>query len=259
MTDAAALRARMYGEDDLSSLPVFAGGFINYGYWRGIPIDGPISQEQRVDSQLALYRLVYADLAGLRALEVGPGTGAGPGWAFAACGPAELHGVDLHPEQVRRCLDRNADAVAEAGGRFTFRQGAADALPFDDGAVDAVVSLEAAQHFDDLAGFAREAHRVLVPGGRLTVTTFFAPDASTAGRCPRCWNRSAPGSTASTRCRGSSPTSPPRASPTSPRSPSASTCGRGWTRGSPSSGTPRARGRAATSPRGATVCSTTTW
>ncbi|GAA4418030.1 hypothetical protein GCM10023148_16350 [Actinokineospora soli] len=174
----------MYGEDDLSSLPVFAGGFINYGYWRGIPIDGPISQEQRVDSQLALYRLVYADLAGLRALEVGPGTGAGPGWAFAACGPAELHGVDLHPEQVRRCLDRNADAVAEAGGRFTFRQGAADALPFDDGAVDAVVSLEAAQHFDELAGFAREAHRVLVPGGRLTVTTFFAPDASTAGALP---------------------------------------------------------------------------
>lgn len=178
MTDAAGLRARMYGEDDLSSLPVFAGGFINYGYWRGIPLDHPISQEHRVESQLALYRLVYADLAGLRVVEVGPGTGVGPGWAFAECGPAELHGVDLHMEQVQRCLETNADAV---GDRLTFRQGAADALPFDDGAADAVVSLEAAQHFDDLAGFARESFRVLGPGGRLVVATFFIPDAATAG------------------------------------------------------------------------------
>lgn len=175
----------MYGEDDLSSLPVFAGGFINFGYWRGIPLDPPISVRQRVDSQLALYRLVYADLAGLRVLEVGPGTGVGPAWAFAECAPAELHGVDLHPEQVRRAAERNADAVAAAGGRFTFRQGAADALPFPDRSVDAVVSLEAAQHFDDLAGFAREARRVLAPGGRLTVTTFFAPDPATRGALPR--------------------------------------------------------------------------
>ncbi|MGW5053352.1 methyltransferase domain-containing protein [Actinokineospora sp. NPDC004072] len=184
MDDARALRAKMYGEDDLSSLPVFAGGFINYGYWRGIPLEPPISAERRVASQLALYRLIYADLAGLRVLEVGPGTGVGPGWAFAECGPAELHGVDLHPEQVQRCAERNADAIAAAAGRFTFRQGAADALPFPDGAVDAVVSLEAAQHFDDLAGFAREAHRVLVGGGRLKVTTFFAPDPATRGSLP---------------------------------------------------------------------------
>ncbi|WP_229787148.1 class I SAM-dependent methyltransferase [Actinokineospora fastidiosa] len=185
MEDARALRARMYGEDDLSSVPVFAGGFINYGYWRGIPVDRPISEADRVRSQLALYRLVYADLAGRRVLEVGPGTGVGPGWAFAECGPAELHGVDLHPEQVQRCAERNAAAIAAAGGRFTFRQGAADALPFPDAAVDAVVSVEAAQHFDDLAGFAREAHRVLVDGGVLKVATFFVPDAATVGSLPR--------------------------------------------------------------------------
>jgi MPBQ/MSBQ methyltransferase len=185
MTDVAALRAKMYGEDDLSSLPVFAGGFINYGYWRGIPLDGPISEEQRVESQLALYRLVYADLAGATVVEVGPGTGVGPGWAFAECGPAELHGVDLHEEQVRRCLERNREAVAASGGRLSFRQGAADALPFGDGAADAVVSVEAAQHFDDLGGFAREAFRVLVPGGKLVVATFFVPHESVVGTLPR--------------------------------------------------------------------------
>ena len=181
MTDAAALRAKMYGEDDLSSFRLFAGGFINYGLWRGIPLDEPISVERRVESQLALYRLAYEGLAGLRVLEVGPGTGVGAGWAFAECGPAELHGVDLHAEQVLRCAERNRAAIEAAAGRFTFRRGAADALPFADGAVDAVVSVEAAQHFDDLAGFAREAFRVLVPGGRLLVTTFFIPDAATAG------------------------------------------------------------------------------
>ena len=62
------LRARMYGPQDLSSLPLFAGGFINFGYWRGIPLDGELSVEQRISSQQQLYRLV------LRALDVSSGS-----------------------------------------------------------------------------------------------------------------------------------------------------------------------------------------
>ena len=57
------LRARMYGPQDLSSLPLFAGGFINFGYWRGIPLDGELSVEQRISSQQQLYRLPLARIS----------------------------------------------------------------------------------------------------------------------------------------------------------------------------------------------------
>jgi len=55
------------------------------------------------------------------------------------------------------------------------RQGSALELPYDDGKFDKCYSVEAAQHFEGLAAFAAEAHRVLKPGGRLAVTTFFPP------------------------------------------------------------------------------------
>ncbi|MGH3863844.1 hypothetical protein [Actinokineospora sp.] len=96
--DAPVLRARMYGEDDLSSLPVFAGGFINFGFWQDLAADQPITVEQRVESQFALYRLVFERLGvGERdaVLEIGSGTGVGAAWAFTEFGPRELHGVDL--------------------------------------------------------------------------------------------------------------------------------------------------------------------
>ncbi|WP_436494389.1 class I SAM-dependent methyltransferase [Actinokineospora sp. HUAS TT18] len=169
--DAVALRAKMYGTDDLSSLPVFAGGFINFGYWRDIPIDGDVTVEQRVDSQLALYRLVV-DRLGVGAadsvVEIGSGTGVGAAWAFAEVGPREWCGVDLSPDQVRR-------ANAHATGGLSFHQGAATALPFPDNRFDVAFSLEAAQHMDDIAGFTQQAARVLRPGGRFAVCTFFAP------------------------------------------------------------------------------------
>ncbi|MDQ3403955.1 MAG: class I SAM-dependent methyltransferase, partial [Actinomycetota bacterium] len=173
MSDAAARRAKMYGEDDLSSLPVFAGGFINYGYWRDIPLgDGDITLEQRVRSQLELYRLVFTDIgvgAADRVLEVGCGLGVGGTWALTEFGAAEMHGVDLSPAQLARARQRNP------GSAMAFHEGAANALPFGDSEFDVVVSLEAAQHFDDLPGFAASARRVLRPGGRLAVTTFFLP------------------------------------------------------------------------------------
>ncbi|MGQ0840546.1 class I SAM-dependent methyltransferase [Actinokineospora sp.] len=187
--DAPTLLARMYGEDDLSSLPVFAGGFINFGYWRDIPLGpGEITVAQRVCSQLALYRLVFGEVevsAEDRVLEVGCGLGIGGTWAATELGAGELHGVDLNPAQVARASERNAAAIAAAGGRLTFRQGAAEAIPFPDNTFDVAVSLEAAQHFADLAGFAAQAHRVLAPGGRLAVATFFLPDADHLGELPR--------------------------------------------------------------------------
>ncbi|MFD0199697.1 MULTISPECIES: class I SAM-dependent methyltransferase [Saccharothrix] len=177
MGDLTEVR-RVYGPGDLAALPVFAGGFINFGYWAGIPLDGELTVEQRIASQEALYDLVVDELGigpGDRVLEVGSGRGLGARRVLRR-DPALVRGVDLVPEQVARAREVNDDP------RVAFVQGACDDLPFRGASFDALLSVEAAQHFEDVAGFARESARVLVPGGRFAVTTFFTrtPDAGDA-------------------------------------------------------------------------------
>ncbi|WSF37011.1 methyltransferase domain-containing protein [Streptomyces sp. NBC_01351] len=168
-----------YGPADLSSVPVFAGGFINFGYWQAIDLTGPLSVADRVRSQQDLYRHVLGSAApveGRRMLEVGCGLGVGCALALWEYAPAHLTGMDIHPQQLERARQANA-ALLEAGpARMRFVRGAAERMPFGDGEFDRVYSVEAAQHFDDLDAFAREAARVLRPGGRVVVASFFTPD-----------------------------------------------------------------------------------
>jgi MPBQ/MSBQ methyltransferase len=173
----AQLRAQMYGPNDLSQLPIFAGGFINFGYWRDISTDGPISVSQRIESQRAMYRLIADDLGispADRVLEVGFGRGLGSVLIANSYRPAEMHGIDLSPEQVERAHQLNADTLAAYRGRLAFRHGAAEDIPFPDNHFTKLISVEAAQHFEDIPGFVNEAARVLAPGGRLSVVSFFA-------------------------------------------------------------------------------------
>jgi ubiquinone/menaquinone biosynthesis C-methylase UbiE len=74
------------------------------------------------------------------------------------------------PEQVARAREANTDP------RLTFEQGSASAIPFPDGSFNRLLSVEAAQHFEDIPGFARESHRVLEPVGRFALATFFVAD-----------------------------------------------------------------------------------
>ncbi|MEV5841391.1 class I SAM-dependent methyltransferase [Streptomyces sp. NPDC051985] len=171
-----AVRA-VYGDQDLSSAPAFGGGFINFGHWEGISLDRPLTAEDRVRSQRDLYRCVLGALdgAGARGVEVGCGLGVGAVLAVEEFGFASVTGLDIHPEQVERARRANAGLLARAPERLGFACGAAERMPFGDGEFDRLYSVEAAQHFRDLAAFAREAARVLRPGGRLAVTSFFVP------------------------------------------------------------------------------------
>jgi ubiquinone/menaquinone biosynthesis C-methylase UbiE len=77
---------------------------------------------------------------------------------------------DLSPEIVYGC-DPSAGMLEKARARSaTVRwiEGAAERLPLEDGAVDAVVSTEAFQFFDQPAAL-REFHRVLEPGGHVAI------------------------------------------------------------------------------------------
>ncbi|MHB1294325.1 MAG: class I SAM-dependent methyltransferase [Anaerolineae bacterium] len=72
---------------------------------------------------------------------------------------ADVHGVDL-----------DAAKVEEAGRTLpNIRVGSAEELPYPDGFFDVVLSHEVLEHVDDDRAAAREAYRVLKPGGRLVV------------------------------------------------------------------------------------------
>lgn len=168
-----------YGPADLSAKTIFAGGFINFGYWRAVDLDAPLGEADRIRSQEDLYRHVL-NLAGpledAKVLEVGCGLGMGCALALREYAPAAVTGMDIHPQQLQRARSAHAALLMREQGRLRFAQGAAERMPFADGEFDAVVSVEAAQHFPDLAAFAAETARVLRPGGRVAVASFFTVD-----------------------------------------------------------------------------------
>ncbi|GAO12862.1 putative methyltransferase [Streptomyces lydicamycinicus] len=172
-----------YGPADLSSLSLFGGGFINFGYWKGIGLDRPLTEHDRISSQQAMYRHVLAALApveGPKVLEVGSGLGVGCAVALEEYGFAHVTGMDIHPQQLKRAEQANADLLARRPEQLRFAHGAAESMPFAEGEFDCLYTVEAAQHFRDLDAFAREAARVLRPGGRAVIASFFVPDADPA-------------------------------------------------------------------------------
>ncbi|HWR49162.1 MAG TPA: methyltransferase domain-containing protein, partial [Pseudonocardiaceae bacterium] len=103
------------------------------------------------------------------------GIAVGAALALREFDPRAVYGLDLSQDQIERATRLNAELLAQQPGRLMLQQGSALKLPYAGEKFDKCYSVEAAQHFEDLAAFASEAHRVLKPGGRLAVTTFFTP------------------------------------------------------------------------------------
>jgi ubiquinone/menaquinone biosynthesis C-methylase UbiE len=80
--------------------------------------------------------------------------------------PAEVYGVDMADGMLEQAEARSA--------KVRWMKGPAERLPFDDGALDAVVTTSAFHFFDQPAAM-REFHRVLAPGGLVAVATISPP------------------------------------------------------------------------------------
>jgi len=104
--------------------------------------------------------------AGERVLDVctGPGIAAG---AAAARG-ASVVGLDFSAAMIAEGQRRHPDIV--------FREGDAEALPFDAGSFDAVVMSFGLLHLARPDTAIAEAHRVLKTGGRYALTVWAAPE-----------------------------------------------------------------------------------
>jgi SAM-dependent methyltransferase len=101
-------------------------------------------------------------------LDLGSGAGFDCFLAAREVGDAgRVIGVDMTPEMVERARD----AARENGaGNVEFRLGEIEHLPVADRSVDVVVSNCVINLSPDKPRVVREAHRVLRPGGRLSVT-----------------------------------------------------------------------------------------
>jgi ubiquinone/menaquinone biosynthesis C-methylase UbiE len=95
--------------------------------------------------------------------------------ADIACGTgilADRIERELHPDEIYG-VDMSEGMLAQARKRSSkvqWLRGPAEHLPFDDGALDAVVTTSAFHFFDQPAAL-REFHRVLAPGGFAAVAT----------------------------------------------------------------------------------------
>ncbi|WP_242342066.1 class I SAM-dependent methyltransferase [Anaeromyxobacter terrae] len=103
--------------------------------------------------------------AGCRLLDVGFGGGALLELAHSR-GVRNLAGVDPSEAAVA-WLRARRDRLA--GSELRLEQGAVEALPFDDASFDVVASTNTVYFWPDLARAFSELHRVLRPGGLLTL------------------------------------------------------------------------------------------
>ena len=147
---------QMYDEDDLSACELFAGGFINFGYWN-VPLkDGVISIEERIASEKRLYRHVVQNLnieKNHRLLEVGCGQGVGCCLVMQEYAPFQIYGMDVSSAQVERAYQVNSRFLSKHPDSLFFLVGKAERIPYGSSTFEGVFSVEAAQHFENLEQF----------------------------------------------------------------------------------------------------------
>jgi SAM-dependent methyltransferase len=135
-------------------------------------------------------RMLPEDMAGLRAIELGCGTGYVSAW-MARRG-AEVVGVDVSVEQLATARRLQAQHGLD---RIRFVEASAEAVPEPDASFDFAISEYGAAIWCDPRVWVPEAHRLLRPGGRLRflgnhplVMCCYAPDGSPAqDRLHRDW------------------------------------------------------------------------
>jgi demethylmenaquinone methyltransferase/2-methoxy-6-polyprenyl-1,4-benzoquinol methylase len=100
---------------------------------------------------------------------------------------AHVVGIDRSAQMLTRG-ERKVELLG-LGGRITFHRGAAEALPFDDNAFDAVTVAFGVRNFTDLDRGLAEIVRVLRPGGTAAILEFSTPRGRLFGPLFRFYSR----------------------------------------------------------------------
>jgi tocopherol O-methyltransferase len=147
------------------------GDHVHHGLW----LTGKETHQQAT-LQLVHRVVERAHIArGARVCDIGCGYGATARMLAADYG-AEVTGVTVSPAQFHYAETHPAAGVTVVLGDWLRN-------PLEAGHFDAAIAIESTEHMADLAGFFRQATRVLRPGGRLVVCAWLAhPRASLTQR-----------------------------------------------------------------------------
>ena len=155
--------------------------FMNYGW--ADPDDE--SQELTLEPQdepdrfcIQFYQRVAGavDLRGRDVLEVGSGRGGGASYIMRYLEPNSMTGLDLARSAVAFCRRHHTTP----GLRFV--QGRAEDLQFPDASFDALVNIESAHCYADMARFMAGVYRLLRPGGVFLYADYCEQDRAAALR-----------------------------------------------------------------------------
>jgi SAM-dependent methyltransferase len=152
--------ARVYESIGADSFLALSPGWLNLGLW-----EGPGSQDEAEEACRRLVATLASELpADGVVADVGNGLGTQDPVIARQLHPRRLVAVNITEWQLAAGRDRLREAAAAPVVADATR------LPIASGAVDGVISVEAAFHFRSRQAFFEECHRVLRPGGVLSIS-----------------------------------------------------------------------------------------
>ncbi len=166
----------LYSKQNLAGASLFAGGFINFGYWKGIETKPKISLKNRALSSKQMYKLICRRLAIRKndsVLEIGCGLGNGCVMLHKIYNPKYVIGIDATNKQIQRALKKHKPYIDSHRDSIKFFRSNAESIQISPGTISKCFSVEALQHFESIDSFLSSVFSVLKSRGKLVVTTFF--------------------------------------------------------------------------------------
>jgi ubiquinone/menaquinone biosynthesis C-methylase UbiE len=169
MTDATSSIQEHYGSGDLVErlLEALAGE----GYDSSAPTVEMLNLVDQLHGGGLNSTMAQADLAGvtgsMRILDVGCGIGGSSRYLAHTFG-SRVEAIDLTSEFVD--VSTRLNALCGMDEVVSVRQGSATDLPYDDESFDLVWCQNVTMNVEDKLQMFSEAHRVLTPGGRYTIS-----------------------------------------------------------------------------------------